>query len=684
MEPERILVVEDERIIALDLRRRLERFGYQVVGTPSRADEALRLTEDERPDLVLMDIMLSGAEDGIVAATEIKSRFRIPVIFLTAYADEQTLQRAKVAEPVGFVLKPFKERELYSIISIGLYKSRAEEALRKQERLFSSILYSVGDGIVSTDADGRIRFINPTAATLTGWKEDLAKGRPLQEVFVLLSDPSEEPMALPSAESVGTSRARVFESVYLKNRHGALIHIEGTLSETRGDRDQLEGLTLAFRDVTDLKRLNEAVSYQASHDALTGLINRDELSVRLSTIAEEARREGRHHVFMFIDIDQFKLINDVCGHAAGDELLRQQVEGIQELLEREHIFGRLGGDEFGLIVLDETAEGGMDLAKTIVRHLNRKFVWQSNSYNITVSIGIALITPEYSDVNDVLAAADDACALAKEHGGNTWRIFEQKNNVFLRRKGEMQWISRLTSALEEDRFVPFRQEITPLGDSPGSKMEILLRLRNTDGSLVQPGEFIAAAERYKLMPSIDKWVINTAFEYVRECERAGIDCPTVGVNLSGSSLADTTLMDYILEMIDKHEVAASNFCFEVTETSAIQNFARATVFVDRLKAEGATFALDDFGNGFSSFAYLKRLAVDYLKIDGSFVHDIEENKIDRAMVESVNTIGHTMGMRTIAEYVHTAKLREILTDMGVDYGQGFAIARPEPLRKISP
>ena len=680
MEQERILIVEDEKIIALDLKRRLENFGYLVVGLASRADEAVELAGNERPDLVLMDIKLGDDMfAGIDAAARMRSLYRIPVVFLTAYGTEEHLQRAKVAEPVGFVLKPFKERELYSTIDIGLYKSRVDRELLRQERLFSSILHSVGDGIISTDAEGLIQFMNPTAETLTGWKEDDAASRPLDDIFTLLSDPAEEPVKLPAPGTVGSTRARVFDSVYLQNRHGARIHIEGSVAETHGDRGQFEGQTLAFRDVTDLKRLNETLTYQASHDALTGLFNRDELAAKLRHLAEETRQDEREHCFMFIDIDQFKVINDVCGHLAGDELLRQHAEEIQSLFEREHVLARLGGDEFGLIVLDEPFDNGLALAQTIVSRLNRKFIWQSNSYNITVSIGLASISRDNANVTDIMAAADDACALAKEHGGNMVRAYEQADNVFLKRKGEMQWISRLTSALDDDRFVPYFQVITRLGDSGSDKLEILLRLRDRDGSLVQPGEFITAAERYKLMPSIDKWVINAIFSYVSRCNAGGVTLPVICINLSGASLADTTLMDYILAMIDRHEVSASSFCFEVTETSAIQNYARATVFVNRLKQEGATFALDDFGNGFSSFAYLKRLGVDYLKIDGSFVKDIENDAIDRAMVESVNNIGHTMGMRTIAEYVHNQKLRTILTEMGVDYGQGFAISKPQPL-----
>ena len=486
MEPERVLIVDDERIIALDLRNRLEKFGYVVVGTASNPADAVSLAESERPDLVLMDILMNGEHGGIVAATDIRKRFNIPVVFLTAYWDEDTRRRAKVAEPVGYVVKPFKDSDLYTTIDIGLYKSRADRALLKQERLFSSILNSVADGIVSTDAEGLVQFMNPAAVTLTGWKEENAKGQPLGSVFALLADPSEEPIPLPAPGTIGSARARVFESVYLRTRHGARILVEGSVAETHGDRGQFEGQTLAFRDVTDLKRLNETVTYQASHDALTGLINREELAARLELLAEDSRKDGRTHSFMFIDIDQFKLINDVCGHAAGDELLRQQAEGIQSRLEREYVLGRLGGDEFGLIVLDETPDGGLDLAEAMVNYLSRKFVWQSNSYNITVSIGLAAISRENSSVTDIMAAADDACALAKEHGGNAVRAFQQMENVFQKRRGEMQWISRLTSALDDDRFVPYNQKIRPLGDQGAEKIEILLRLRDKDGSLVQP------------------------------------------------------------------------------------------------------------------------------------------------------------------------------------------------------
>lgn len=680
MEQERILIVEDEKIIALDLKRRLEKFGCQVVAMASKEDEAVSIAGSERPDLILMDIRFKpGDGDGISAAMRIRDLYKIPVVFLTAYADEQTLERAKIAEPIGYVLKPFKERELYSTINIGLYKSRVDRELLRQERLFSAILHSVGDGIISTDAEGNIQFMNPIAETLTGCREADVKGKAVGTVFQLVTDLSEESVSLPAPGETGNGGARVFESVYLVNRLGAKIHIEGSVADTVGDRDQIDGQTVAFRDVTDIKRLSETVTYQASHDSLTGLLNREEFAGSIKRLAEEAVESGRLHSLFFIDIDQFKVINDVCGHIAGDELLRQIADAIQEHLDRDHVLSRLGADDFGLIVSDTDISEGTKIAKTLVERLNLKFAWQQSYYNVTVSIGLAPVSAANSEVNDILAAADDACNLAKEHGGNTFRAYEQADHTFLKRRGEMQWIARLTQALDENRFVLYRQVIRSLtGDDP-DKSEILLRLRDRDGSLVLPGEFIPAAERYKLMPSIDKWVINAVFRYASECAKLGHELPIICINLSGASIADNTLLDYILQMMQQQKTDASHFCFEVTETSAIENLTRATVFINRLKSVGATFALDDFGNGFTSFAYLKRLPVDYLKIDGSFVKGIDSDPIDRSMVESVNNIGHTMGMKTIAEYVQSNALCRVLTEVGVDYGQGFAIARPEPL-----
>ena len=679
MDRERILIVEDEKIIALDLQRRLERLGYTVAGLAVDADQAMEFVEQELPDLILMDIMLPGSCDGIVAATEIRERFRIPVVFLTAYADESTLQRAKIAEPAGYILKPFKEQELHTTIDIGLYKSRVEREIVRQQRLFSAILHSAGDGIIATDAAGIIQYINPVAVTLTGWHVDEARGTPVDEVVRLSNERTNEPVLLSRSSPERIRGTRQFESVALHNRYGARVLIEGTASDIRGDRGDFEGLTLAFRDVTDYRKLHETVSYQASHDSLTGLVNRDEFASRLQKLVDETKQNGSTHVFVFVDIDQFKVVNDVCGHQAGDELLRQVAERITTSVDGDAIVGRLGGDQFGLVAIGAAQPDAERIGRDMVGLLNQRFVWNESAFNVTVSVGVSPISSATGDVSDVLAAADDACVLAKEHGGNTFRLYETSDFVFLKRRGEMQWIGRLTQAIEEDRFVFYHQVVQSLRHPLDSKHEILLRLRDSDGGLVSPGEFIVAAERYKLMPSIDRWVVARSCRYVRHAQERGITVPVICVNLSGASLADPTMLDFILENIDMHEVDGARFCFEVTETSAIQNFSHAVDFISRVKETGATFALDDFGNGFSSFSYLKRLPVDFLKIDGSFVKDIENDRIDLAMVEAVNAIGHTMGMRTIAEYVHNERIKEMVTAIGVDYAQGYVIGKPAPL-----
>ena len=524
--------------------------------------------------------------------------------------------------------------------------------------------------------------MNPVAETLTGWKEDEARGEPVNEVIPLIADTSEERIVIPVDPDDQARAARSFESVYLENKFGARIHIEGSLAEIRGDRDEFEGVTLAFHDITDIKRLNETVSYQASHDALTGLINREEFATRLERLVQTNGHPGREHAFLVVDIDQFKVINDVCGHLAGDELLCQTADSIGESIEHEHVLARLGGDQFGVVVTDVDLDGGSEVARSLVTLLNRKFVWDEKSYNVTVSIGVAPVAPGSSTVNEVLAAGDDACALVKEHGGNGVEVYKTSDFVFARRKGEMQWIARLTDALEEDRFALYHQVIVPLGGpetTDREKYEILLRLRDHDGGLVSPGEFITAAERYKLMPSIDRWVVSAACRYVALARQKGIDIPLICVNLSGASVIDDSLLDYMLRTFDEQQVEASSFCFEVTETSAIQNFGRAISLITKLREAGAVFALDDFGNGFSSFSYLKRLPVDYLKIDGSFVKDIENDEIDLAMVEAVNNIGHAMGMKTIAEYVHNESIRTNLREIGVDFAQGYTVSRPTPL-----
>jgi diguanylate cyclase (GGDEF)-like protein/PAS domain S-box-containing protein len=677
MADERVLIVEDEKIIALDLQRRLEKFGYKVVHLASNADEAVASAIEYRPDIILMDIMLGGDRDGVDAAIEIKEHTNTPIVFLTAYADEHTVERAKRAEPVGYVLKPFKERELQTTIDIALYRARVDQKMQEQEQLFEALLNSMNDALIAFSAERTVRFLNPVAANLTGWNADDVIGTQLDELFTLYDESSELSAAIPFS-LVFNGKDFDFENVYILTEQGGRVSISGSITPTR-TIDVIDGGLITFRDVTDIKEMSEIIEYQASHDSLTGLMNREEFFLRLLEISKSAQVEARTHSFIYLDLDQFKIVNDVCGHLAGDELLRQVSGGISgQLAADEHVAGRLGGDEFGILLLDTPLARGMAVAQNLLRNINRKFIWQKNAFHVTASIGLVPVSGVNADGYSILAAADDAAYLAKEAGGNTVKLYETADYKFLKRRGEMQWISRLNHALEGDRFVLWGQKLAASSGREIDHLEVLIRMVDDDSSLISPADFIPAAEKYNLMPAVDRWVLKHAFQSLKERTVNG-SRPTFSINLSGASIADERMLDYIQDLFATSEVDPSQICFEITETTAIANMTRATSFIRRLKALGATFALDDFGNGFSSFAYLKHLPVDYLKIDGSFVRGIADDPIDYALVESVNNIGHVIGMKTIAEYVKDERIQQILQEMGVDYLQGYQIAKPEPL-----
>jgi EAL domain-containing protein (putative c-di-GMP-specific phosphodiesterase class I) len=357
---------------------------------------------------------------------------------------------------------------------------------------------------------------------------------------------------------------------------------------------------------------------------------------------------------------------------------------VQANISRKDISARIGGDEFAIILRDCEPEDSINVARRLREAVAmRKFAWQSSVFPVTLSIGVVSLSQESEDTHAILAAADDACHLSKEEGGNRVNVFHAQDSKFQKRRGDMEWISKINKAAEENRFILYQQAIAPLSASSGlqNKAEILLRLVNEDGSIARPGDFIPAAERYNLMPLIDRWVIKHSMAAYKTLRDRGsqIASNLISINLSGPSLLDESLVDFILFELRNNALESSSFCFEITETAAIQNYAAATRFMKTLKDEGFTFALDDFGSGFSSFSYLKNLPVDYLKIDGSFVQTIDESLVSYTMVESINSIGHVMGMKTIGEFVKNPEIMRKLTELGVDYGQGYHIAEPMPL-----
>lgn len=451
-------------------------------------------------------------------------------------------------------------------------------------------------------------------------------------------------------------------------------------------RKTTQAENILFNQVDEERKLRRQLSYQASHDALTGLINRFEFEIRLRRQLENAQLEKSTHALMYIDLDQFKIVNDTCGHVAGDELLRQLSTMLADNIRTHDTLARLGGDEFGLLLENCDSEYSIKIANTLLKLVqNFRFVWDDKNFVIGASIGVVIIDANSGNITDIMRAADAACYSAKDAGRNRVHAVQENDITIANRYGEMQWVTKINDAFAEKRFELFSQQIISLSNStePQKDMfEVLVRMRDKDGNLVPPGAFIPAAERYNIMIALDRWVIKEILIWLAHNQNNLQNLGKCSINISGSSIGHPEFLDYIKQQLKIFKVPAKHICFEITETSAVSNLTEAAQFITELKAIGCSFALDDFGCGLSSFAYLKNLQVDYLKIDGMFVRDIVDDPIDRAMVKSINEIGHVMGKKTIAEFVENDEVLALLRDIGIDYVQGYGIERPKKLSHI--
>jgi len=426
--------------------------------------------------------------------------------------------------------------------------------------------------------------------------------------------------------------------------------------------------------------------YQASHDTLTGLINRREFEQRLERTLLSALQQGREHALCYMDLDQFKVINDTCGHAAGDELLRQLALMLKGHLRERDTLARLGGDEFALLLENCSIPDALEVADMFRAEVQRfRFKWGDRIFAIGMSVGMVAINSDSSTAADLLSAADAACYVAKDRGRNQIHLYESRDIDLVRHRGEMQWVTRIQRALEEHRLRLSWQEIRRTDGTvePIRHVELLLRMADDDGSEILPMAFIPAAERYSIMPSLDSWVIEETLHVCQRylAEKRELHC-LFAVNLSGGSLKDPEFRRVLLERLQENPALGPHLCFEITETAAIGNLAVVNEFIEAMREFGCSFALDDFGSGLSSFTYLKNLKVDYLKIDGAFVRDITSNPIDRSMVEAIHRIGHQMGLKTVAEYVESDETLAMLREIGVDYVQGNGVHCPEPLENL--
>jgi diguanylate cyclase (GGDEF)-like protein/PAS domain S-box-containing protein len=579
-------------------------------------------------------------------------------------------ERGRLRRLVGVELD-VTERRLY------------EEALFREKERAQITLQSIGDGVVTTDAHGRVEYLNPVAEELTGWRLEDSLGRSIDEIFRAFHEETCEPLENPMAVAVRRARSvKSLRPMLLIRRDGNELYVESTASPIRDGTGQVTGGVLVFHDVSESRELNRRLTYHASHDVLTGLVNRREFETRLERALKSARARETSYALCYLDLDQFKIVNDTCGHAAGDALLGQVGALLKSKVRWRDTLARLGGDEFGVLLESCSLEEALRTAETLREAVrNFRYTYEDRNFRLGASIGVVPITADNEDVASLLSAADSACGAAKEAGRNRVHCFEENDIDLMRRRREMQWASRISNALEESRFELFRMAIAPLQeDEPGEHYELLLRLRDESGKIVAPDQFIAAAERYGITPSIDRWVIETAFRWlVSEAdERARL--AMCSINLSGQSLGDDKFLPFVIDQFHRSGLDATKICFEITETAAIANFSQANRFIQALKELGCKFALDDFGTGLSSFGYLKHFPVDFLKIDGSFVKGLLHDAIDREMVRSINEIGHLTGKKTIAEWAENAEIIELLRSLGVDYAQGYGIAQPQRLK----
>jgi diguanylate cyclase (GGDEF)-like protein/PAS domain S-box-containing protein len=559
-----------------------------------------------------------------------------------------------------------------------------EEALFREKESAQITLQSIGDGVITTDANGVIDYINPVAELLTGWRLEDSQGRAIEEIFRAFHEETCEPMENPLGMAIRRTRSiKSVRPMLLIKRDGNEIYVQSTASPIRDGSGAVSGGVLVFHDVSEARELNRRLSYHASHDVLTGLVNRREFENRMERALKSAKARETSYALCYLDLDQFKIVNDTCGHSAGDALLGQVGALLKSKVRWRDTLARLGGDEFAILLescsLDEALRTAESLREAV---RNFKFTWEERTFRLGASVGVVPLSIDNTDVASVLSAADSACQAAKQAGRNRVHSFEENDIDLMRRRRETQWAARINAALEEGRFELFRQSILPLkGDETGAHYEILLRMRDEAGKIVTPNNFMMAAEHYGITPNIDRWVIENAFRWLVSDADEREKLALCAINLSGLSLGDDKFLPFVIDQLSRSGLDATKICFEITETAAIASISQANRFIKALKDQGCKFALDDFGTGLSSFGYLKQFPVDFLKIDGSFVKEMLRDPIDREMVRSINEIGHLTGKHTIAEFAENAEIINMLRTLGVDYAQGYGISQPTRVLK---
>ena len=564
------------------------------------------------------------------------------------------------------------------------YRKSLEVSLSRSKRQAQYTLESISEGVITTDNQGRIDYMNRAAESMTGANRDNASGHKLGELFSLIDEADRRPLGDPVERCLSMRRrVNMGRRALLVSGDGEHEYsVEITASPVRGPANSISGTVVVFHDVSEIRGLTRQMSYQATHDALTGLINRREFERRLQEALDSAHAEEGVHIIFYMDLDRFKAVNDSCGHLAGDNMLREVAALIKDQVRDSDFVGRLGGDEFGTLLIgcpiDKARQIATDICNAVADY---RFVWQDKIFNIGISIGLVEITHASVALQDILSAADSACYVAKQRGRGQVHVYSARDEAIARERGDIQWLRQLQEALHESKFELAMQPIlaTGAGNDSGPAAEVLIRMPDEHGRHANSADFLRSAERYQMMPQIDRWVVNAALAAINSGEIKLASRRSCAINISGQTLGDEGFLGFVVEALDHSGVSPSSICFEVTESAISSNLQHAQRFIEVLHGIGSEFALDDFGSALGSFSSLKHLPVDYLKIDGTYTRNLSSDPVNQEMVAAMIKLARTMEFRVVAEQVEEQEDFDWLRGVGIDFVQGNFVDPPTTL-----
>jgi diguanylate cyclase (GGDEF)-like protein/PAS domain S-box-containing protein len=631
----------------------------------------------------LADLVEPGQLEALDAWLKARRAGRQSLVKLKLRDDEDRLHECELS---GFPLPAGS-----SVLGTVIRTSRDEmlRSVRDQgTQLAEATLESIGEAVVITDTHGAIEYLNSAAEEVLGCTRAVASGRLFSELATVVDECDRRPLGDPVARCL-EERRRIDlgrRALLVARASGEEHSIELRASPIRLGSGDATGCVVVLHDVSEIRGITRQMSYQASHDPLTGLVNRREFERRLDEALKSAKGGNSHHVLCYLDLDRFKAVNDTSGHTAGDNMLREIAGILKDKIRDSDVVARIGGDEFGMLLIGCPLEKARQISDDIcaaIREFN--FVWRDKIFSVGVSIGLVEIGAESGSIEDLLSAADSACYVAKQHGRGRIHVYSARDEAVARQRGEIVWLQRLQHALKENQFELRVQPIVALAGRPqeGPAFEVLLRLRGADGVESQPIDFMQAAERYHLMPSLDRWVLQATFAAVSAGSLKLPEGRSVAVNLSGQTLGDPQFLEFVVECLDYSGIRPSQVCFELAENVVSSNHGHAARFIAVLHGLGCKFALDDFGSGLGSFANLRQLPMDYLKIDGSFIRGLGSDEVGAAMVHAMIELARTLGIQVIAEQVETQQAFDTVRALKVDFVQGYAIGRPLPLAAVS-